>query len=144
MAQTMRHNPMKVASERMRVWSQGLRSELEEWPGVTLKRSFGMVLAYRGKVVFGALPDTRSLHSEDAIMLKFAEENPALVKRMAAEARFVPGTMASSHKSNGEGRKWRFFRIREDADIHAAIEWLAEAYQLARERKRRLAGSGAS
>jgi len=123
---------MKVASERMRVLGEGLRAELEQWPGVTMKRAFGMVLAYRGKVVFGALPDTRALYSEDAIMLKFVEERPALIKRMAAEARFVPGTMATEHRSKGEGRKWRFFVIREDGDVHAAIEWLTEAYQLAR------------
>src|SRR5258708_1201653 len=136
MAQTKRRNPMKVASERMRVLGEGLRAELEQWPGVTMRRAFGMVLAYRGKVVFGALPDTRALYSEDAIMLKFVEEKPALIKRIAGEARFAPGTMGDGGKpgraSKGESRKWRFFLIREDSDVHAAIEWLAEAYQLAR------------
>jgi hypothetical protein len=87
------------------------------------------------KVVFAALPDTRSIHSEDAVMLKFAEEKPALMKRMLAEARFAPGPTGARGASKGESRKWRFFLIREDADVHAAIEWLAEAYQLARKRK---------
>ena len=69
-----------------------------------------------------------------AIMLKFAEEKPALLKRMAVEGRFA-GKMGAGGKSKGEGRKWRIFLVREDADVHAAIEWLAEAYRLARGRK---------
>jgi len=126
---------MKAASEAMRAWAEALRTELEQWPDVSLKRAFGMVLAYRGKVVFAALPGTRVLYAEDAILLKFAEEKPALVKRMASEARFAPGTMGAGGKSKGEGRKWRIFLVREDADVHAAIEWLAEAYRLARTRR---------
>ena len=136
MAQAKKRAPMKMASEAAKMWSRGLQAELEQWPGVTVKRAFGMLMAYRGQDVFAALPDTRSIHSEDAIMLKFAEEKPALMKRMAAEARFVPGPMSerarSGRTAKGESRKWRFFLIREDADVHAAIEWLAEAYQLAR------------
>jgi hypothetical protein len=133
--QTKKRNPMKVASERMRRLGEGLRVELEQWPGVTMKRAFGMVLAYRGTVLFGALPGTRALYSEDAIMLKFAEEKPASRKRIAAESRFARGAIGSGRNPKGEGRKWRIFLIREDADVHAAIEWLAEAYQLARKRK---------
>jgi hypothetical protein len=135
MAQAKKRSPMKVASEAIRVRANGLRMELDQWPGVTTKRAFGMVMVYRGDVVFAALPDSRSIHSEDGIMLKFAEEKPALMKRMAAEARFAPGPMGSGGKSKGEGRKWRIFLIREDSEVHAAIEWLAEAYQLARGRK---------
>jgi hypothetical protein len=67
-------------------------------------------------------------------MLKFEKETPALAKRMAADAHFVPGSLASTHKAQGEGRKWRFFTLRVDADVHAAIEWLSEAYQVARKR----------
>jgi hypothetical protein len=134
MEKAKKRSAMKPATERMRVLGEGLRVELEQWPAVTLKRAFGMMMAYRGKVVFGALPDTRMLYHEDAIMLKFAEQKPALVKRMEAEARIVAGEMGKAR--NGESRKWRFFLIREDADVHAAIEWLAEAYQLARGGKR--------
>ncbi len=132
MAQPKRRVSMKVASESMRAWAEGLGSEVQQWPGVTLKRAFGMVLIYRGKVVFAGLPATRSLYAEDAIMLKFSEEKPALLKRMAAETRIVSGALAAGHGGKGESRKWRFFVIRNDADIHAAIEWLAEAYRLAR------------
>jgi len=102
---------------------------------VTVKRMFGMKLAYRGATVFAALPDTRAIYHEDAIMLKFAEEKPALVKRIEDDSHFISARAATSRSSKSEGRKWRFFLIREDADLHAAIEWLAEAYELARRRK---------
>jgi hypothetical protein len=95
-----------------------------------------MTLVYRGDVVFAALPSTRALHAEDAVMLKFESESPALVKRITADPHFVPGTLASTHKAQGEGRKWRFFVLRTDADVHAALEWLAEAYGRARKSRK--------
>jgi len=123
---------MKPVSEAARQWAEALRVELEQWPGVRIKRSFGMTLVYRGDLVFAALPSTRALHAEDAVMLKFVRESASLAKRLAADAHFAPGTLASTHKAQGEGRKWRFFLLRADSDVHAAIEWLAEAYRVAR------------
>lgn len=136
-AATQKRNPMKPATERIRALSEGLRSELERWSGVTLKRAFGMTLAYRGKAVFAAFPDTKAIYHEDAIMLKFAEEKPALVNRMATDSHFISAAMATGTKSRSEGRKWRFFLIRDDSDVHAALEWLAEAYELAHAAKPR-------
>ena len=99
----------QAPSGTMRAWAEALRVELEQWPAVRITRSFGMMLVYRGEMVFAALPGTRMLHSENAIMLKFQQETPTLVRRIEADAHFVPGTLASSHKAQGEGRKWRFF-----------------------------------
>ena len=124
--------PMKPVSEAARQWAEALRAEVEQWPGVSVRSSFGMTFVYRGEVVFAALPSTRALHAEDAIMLKFESQSPQLTKRIDADPRFVPGTLASRHKAQGEGRKWRFLVLRSDADIHAAIEWLAEACRRAR------------
>ena len=132
----VRRSPMKPATERIRVLSERLSAELDQWPGVIMKRAFGMSLAYRGKVIFGALPDTKAIYHEDAIMLKFAEEKPALIKRMEADTHFLSASRATGRSSKSEGRKWRFFLIRDDKDVHAALEWLAEAYELARGRKR--------
>jgi hypothetical protein len=133
MAEKQRRSEMKPVTETGRQWAEALRAELEHWPAVRIRRSFGMTLIYRGELVFAALPWTRALHAEDAIMLKFQRETPALAKRIAADPHFVPGTLASTHKAQGEGRKWRFFLLRSDADVHAAIEWLAEAYRTARQ-----------
>jgi hypothetical protein len=128
---------MKPVSETMRGWSEGLRAELEQWPGVRVARSFGMNMVYRGDSVFAALPSTRAIYAEDTIMLKFEQRTPALAKRMAADPHFVTATIASARNPKSEGHKWRFFRLRGDPDVHAAIEWLAEAYQLARKPRRK-------
>ncbi len=130
MAEKQKRVAMKPVTESVRQWAEALRGELEQWPAVKVRRSFGMTFVYRGDVVFAALPNTRALYAEGAIMLKFEREKPTLAKRMAADGHFVPGNLAPSHK--GEGRKWRFFVLRGDGDVHAAIEWLAEAYQVAR------------
>lgn len=123
---------MKTVSEPMRAWAEALHREVESWPGVTLKPAFGMIMVYRKGVVFAALPRTRALFEDDAILLKFNRETPALLKRIAAEPRFTPGTMEQRHdnkKKGGEGRHWRIFLLRSDPDVHIAIEWLAQAYQ---------------
>lgn len=123
---------MKAISEAMRGWAEALRREVESWPGVTLRSAFGMIMVYRKGVVFAALPRTRALFEDDAILLKFNRETPALTKRIAAEPRFTPGTMEQRHenkKKGGEGRRWRIFLTRSDADVHIAIEWLSEAYR---------------
>src|SRR3954462_15494773 len=107
----------QAPSGTMRAWAEALRVEVEQWPAVRITRSFGMMLVYRGEMVFAALPGTRMLHSENAIMLKFQQETPTLVWRIETDAHFVPGTLASSHKAQGEGRKWRFFVLRSNPDV---------------------------
>ena len=130
---------MKPVSEAARSWAAALAGEVASWPGVTVKSAFGMTMLYRKGVVFGALPRTRALFEEDAILLKFLRETPSLRARMEAEPRFVPGTMEQRHnnkKKGGEGRHWRIFLLRTESDIHPALEWLAEAHRLAAVRKR--------
>jgi hypothetical protein len=127
---------MKPVSEAMRGLAESLGREVESWPGVTVKSAFGMSMIYRGGVVFAALPKTRALYDEEAIMVKFLDETPALARRIAAEKRFAPATMeqqqTSKSKRGGEGRKWRFFVMRGGEDVHAAMEWLGEAYHVAK------------
>jgi len=131
---------MKPASEAVRGWAAALASEVQDWPGVTLKSAFGMTLVYRNGVVFAALPRTRALYEEDAILLKFNREPAGLAGRISAEPRFAAGTMEqrrtnrthpAKSKSRGEGHRWRIFLVRQGGDLHAAIEWLAEAHRLA-------------
>jgi hypothetical protein len=121
---------MKPPSEAQRGWSAALRAELEQWPSVELKNSFGMILVYRGDLIFAALSGTRAFYSEDAIMLKFNREKRELPGRIAAEPRFVPGAMHTRGQTS-EGRKWRLLALREGADLNRALEWLADAYQSA-------------
>ena len=127
---------MKPTSEAARRWADGLREEVELWPGVALKRAFGMTLVYRGDVVFAALPGTRALFEEDAILIKFARETPALARRIATARCFAAGTMEQQgerrKKKHGERRKWRIYLLREERDAREAVEWLARAYEVAR------------
>ena len=128
---------MKPTSDAARRWADELRTELEQWPGVELKRAFGMMLAYRRGVVFAALPGTRALFEEDAILIKFARETPALAKLIAADRRFATGSIerqGRNQKRQGEGRKWRIYLLREERDARDAVEWLARAYEVAGER----------
>ena len=132
MAETPRRAIMKPTSEAARRWAEALRQEIEQWPKTMVKRAFGMVLVYRGDVVFGALPGTRALYEEDAILIKFARETPALARRVAAEKSFASGNMQPrGGKKHGESRKWRIYLLREERDAREAVEWLAEAYELA-------------
>lgn len=136
MAESRKRAPMKPTSEAMRGWAEALCHEVEGWPGVTVKKAFGMTLVYRSGVVFAALPGTRALYVEDAILLKFNNETPALTRRMAVETRFSAGTMdqggATLEKRKGESRKWRIFLMMDLSDFHLAVEWLAEAYRVGR------------
>ena len=122
---------MKPTSEAARRWADGLRTELEEWPDVSAKLAFGMTLVYRKDVVFAALPGTRALFEEDAILIKFARETPALAKRIAAERRFAAGSMERQRRKQGEGRRWRIYLLRDEKDAREAVEWLARAYEVA-------------
>jgi hypothetical protein len=135
-----KRSAMRATSEAMRGWAEALAREVEQWPGVTLKSAFGMMLVYRSGIVFAALPGTRALYEEDAILIKFNAESPALAARIVADRRFA-GTMQQRRTTKtsftGEGQRWRIFPLREDADVHAAIEWMAEAYRVARQSSRR-------
>jgi hypothetical protein len=131
---------MKATPEIARAWSEALRTELEQWPGVRVTRSFGMIMVYRGEQIIAALPGTRMIYAENAILLKFQQVKPALAQRMAADPRFGADFFASGKPDRdgrkGEGRKWRIFLLRGDADVHGAIEWLAEAYKAAGKRRK--------
>ena len=144
MAEQGKRIRMKAVSEAARGWAQALAQEVESWPGVKLKNAFGMTMLYRKGIVFGALPRTRALFEDDAILLKFNRETAALLSRLAAEPRFAAGTMEQRHankKKGGEGRRWRIFLLRSEGDLHSAIEWLAEAHHLAKPARSKEPGS---
>jgi len=131
---------MKAVSEAARVWAEALAREVESWPGATLKSAFGMTMLYRKGVVFGALPRTRALFEEDAILLKFNRESSGLLNRLAGEPRFAAGSMEQHHgnkRKGGEGRRWRIFLMRSEGDLRPAIEWLAEAHRVAAPSRRK-------
>jgi hypothetical protein len=60
-SQKHRQLAFSPASDQMKAWSVALVSELRDWPKITQKPFFGFTALYRGKVMFGLLPRTKSI-----------------------------------------------------------------------------------
>ena len=85
-----------------------LARELLRWPGVSVRKMFGLRAFYRGTVVFAMLPDKRALESAKAITYK------------------LPSGVQSK-----EGEKWKLFELENDHDIGRALVNLDKAYRKA-------------
>jgi len=113
----------------MQHWSALLEEELKTWPGVAAKRLFSFRSFYRGKVIFAALPRSRSFNSASSIIFKFNPMPPALSKRAQADSRINFNTRIS-------GTGWVSFELNSDADLRDALWWLSRAYESAKGRAR--------
>jgi hypothetical protein len=118
---------MKKASEQMRQWSAMLEHEVLTWPRISVKKMFGMNSLYRGKMIFAALPSTRTLISEDCIIFKLEHPSSSLLAKLQADDRVIA--------EFGIGTRWYGFRISASEDLHGAIEWLSYAYEAATKSK---------
>ncbi len=108
-----------------------LERELASWPRVTAKPMFGMLAFYRGKQIFAALPRTRALGAENAILCK-------LPAGSRSEGRQAGGKKSGSRKSSNPGKGWKTIEIGSSShgsDIREALGWLERAYEQARARK---------
>ncbi len=119
---------LKPISEQMREWSAMLQSEVEGWPNVSAKRMFGMISLYRGKQIFAALPYTRTPSVPDSFMFKFERPNAGIEKNLRADKRII--------SEQGIGTRWFIFKMSSPQDLHAAVEWLAHAYEAAKSPRR--------
>jgi len=119
--------PLKKVSEQIRQWSAMLEHEVLTWPRVSVKKMFGMNSLYRGKMIFAALPSTRTLISEDCIIFKLEKPSSSLLARLQADDRVIA--------EFGIGTRWYGFRINASEDLHGAIEWLSYAYEVATKSK---------
>jgi hypothetical protein len=133
MATVAKENPkkqkgpaLKPISEHMREWSAMLQSEVESWPNVSAKKMFGMTSLYRGKQIFAALPYTRTPSVPDSFMFKFERPNARTEEKLRADKRII--------SEQGIGTRWFIFRMSSPQDLHAAVEWLAHAYEAAKSR----------
>jgi hypothetical protein len=107
-------------SEETRRWSAMLESELLSWPGVLVKRMFGLRALYRGKRIFAALPNSRGFGPAAPILLKFDPMPPSVMKRVESDIRI---------RTNSPGKGWLSFTLTSDTDLHDALEWLSLAYE---------------
>src|SRR5207249_9043604 len=69
-------------SEEMKAWSAALVEEIAGWPQVKLRPMFGFLGAYRGSMIFAALPRTRTMDPPNSVAFKLPMAN----KRLRAKA----------------------------------------------------------
>jgi hypothetical protein len=114
---------MHKISEEMKQWASLIATEISGWPGVTIKSMFGMTTFYRNKTIFGAVPSTRSLGSQNTVIFKFSNPQAQLKTRLAADPRVQTGN---------PGQKWYSFEMSSPEDLREALTWFSESYEITR------------
>lgn len=113
-------------SEQMKAWSAALVAELRDWPEITQKSFFGFTALYRGNTMFGLLPRTRSIFTENAVAIRFLRCRSPYRARMEKDSRI--------NAFDKDRTRWFTFRLSCDADLHDALGYLASAFEAARTR----------
>jgi hypothetical protein len=112
----------------MKAWSAALASELRDWPQVTLKSFFGFTALYRGRLMFGLLPRTRSVFKGNAVAFRLERGN-----RSAQMLREKTRVFAAFDKDKA---RWFTFQILCDTDLHGALDFLGRAFDAAGNRRK--------
>ena len=115
-------------SEQMKAWASALASELGEWPQVRQKSFFGFTALYRGKILFGLLPRTRSIFQPS--MVAFRINSPTARVRSALEN---DPRISAFDKAK---RRWFAFEVTSNSDLHDALTYLGQAFEAARTPKK--------
>jgi hypothetical protein len=116
------------ASEQMKAWSAALAAEVAEWPKVDARVFFGFTALYRGDFIFGLLPRTRSMWSTNSIGFKLENPTSRVSRGLEQDPRVSPTRMQKA--------RWFAFALREDIDLHSALDWLGRAYDAAGKKPR--------
>jgi len=119
---------MPPISEQMKAWSSALTAEIGDWPQVSQKVFFGFTALYRGKKMFGLLPRTRCIETRNAIA--FPLDSP---KRLVRERLGSDHRIGSIDQNN---TRWFTFELSSASDLHDALNWLGDAYDAARAKKK--------
>ena len=117
-----------LVSEEMKAWSWALASEVAKWPGAGARSFFGFTALYRGDKIFGALPRTRSLGKGNLLGFRIDDLPAQLKSRLQKDPR-----VGFFDKDN---TRWFTFELSCDADLHAALDWLGDAYEGAAKRRK--------
>lgn len=119
--------PFPPVSEQAKAWSVALTTELQDWPEVTQKSFFGFTALYRGRYMFGLLPRTKSIFTENAIAFRIEEPSRHTEARLESDAHIAP---FDKHKV-----RWYTLELTCDADLHRALDWFAQAFDYAKKRE---------
>src|SRR5436305_15015404 len=65
-------------SDEMKAWSAALAEEIAGWPQVKLRPMFGFLGAYRGSMIFAALPRTCTMDPPNSVAFKLPMANKRL------------------------------------------------------------------
>ena len=109
-------------SEEMKRLAGLLQAEMLGWPKVTSRPMFGLNGIYRGPNIFAVLPRTRAMEVPDSIAFRLLKRPRHVMDELHNDKRIVASTPEA---------KWISFVIESDAEIHAALNWLALAYRQA-------------
>jgi TfoX/Sxy family transcriptional regulator of competence genes len=115
-------------SEQMKAWSTAPSAELSDWPQVTLKSFFGFTALYRGKIMFGLLPRTRSVFKGNAVGFRMHATDHVSQSLIEKDPR-----IAAFDKDKA---CWFTFELCCDSDLHDALECLGIAFESARTKKK--------
>jgi hypothetical protein len=119
---------MPPISEQMKAWSAALAAEIGDWPQVSQKVFFGFTALYRGKNMFGILPRTRCIETRNAIAFPIDVLKGSVRARLDSDHR-----IGSIDKNN---TRWFTFELSSDSDLHDALNWLGDAYDAARTKRK--------
>lgn len=114
-------------SDQMKAWSSALATELVDWPQLTQKSFFGFTALYRGKTMFGALPRTRGFQG-NSVAFRLDHASQGILDRIEKDPR-----IAAFDKDK---KRWFLFELSSDADLHEALDYLATAFEAARNPKK--------
>ncbi len=118
-----RRSPSPVlpkVSEQMKAWSSALEAEVADWPHSSTRSFFGFTAVYRKDKIFAALPRTRAWGTANSLAFKLPNANATLQSRLEKDPRVGYTLMGKT--------RWFTFELSSDADLHAALDWIGEAY----------------
>lgn len=114
---------LPAISEQMKAWTAALAGDLETWPQVKTRPMFGLIAWYRREKIFAVLPKTRGMDSPNALAFKLPSASARLLARIRKDSRIAFTEMQKA--------RWFTFELSCDADLHDALDWLAQAYEVA-------------
>ncbi len=111
----------------MQAWSAALAAEFKDWPQVVQKSFFGFTALYRGKIMFGLLPRTRSIFKGNSVAFRFDNAGPTMRALLEKDPRV--------HAFEKDKTRWFTFHLSSNADLHDAMYYLGRAFDAARTSK---------
>jgi len=119
---------LPAISEEMKAWSAALAGEVVGWPEVATRAFFGFTALYREDKIFAVLPHTRGWETANSLAFRIETPAPAMRESLGKDPRIGATEMQKA--------RWFSFELSSDADLHDALNWIGQAYEAARKKKK--------